>query len=443
MPGKVAQIPRVSYSQNGEDILLDRVFGNFVGSFMDLGASHPRWDSNTCFFHQRGWHGTNVEPNPRLYELFQAERPDDCNLNLAVSDHDGELAFFDVVDNIGLSTLAADVAAEYRRQGFHVEERPVHVRTVASLIGEFKIEQPDFLSLDVEAHEGAVLSKIPLEWWRPKVLVIESTLPRTSIACHQGWEHRLIEHGYIFAAFNGINRFYLRDDFRWKLECFRNPVNAVDDFQRSDLVAMRSELEAVATALDHTHIEREHEHKQAEISRDQTTRHAEELNNSWEWGRRQAELAQERWQQECVAFHQERLNFEAAHIKFENERAYWSTIQQAWDTDRVELERLRSSINQIVAENGRLADLVDHHACEIDRQSRELIRLNQEHGYLKAQLELERSAWQTHHGQLVQQIEESRREHRPYALIDRFGVVSSGYGLARKIKHKIAAEIEH
>ena len=60
------EIPRVSYAQNREDILLDRLFGDHVGRYMDVGSCHPILDSNTCFFYERGWRGsTSSRVSPR------------------------------------------------------------------------------------------------------------------------------------------------------------------------------------------------------------------------------------------------------------------------------------------------------------------------------------------------------------------------------------------
>src|SRR4051794_30113943 len=86
---------RISYAQNGEDILLDRLFGGRPGTFLDIGANHPFIDNNTYFFYLRGWRGVNVEPTPRGHALFAEHRPEDRNLAVAVSDGEGELPFFE------------------------------------------------------------------------------------------------------------------------------------------------------------------------------------------------------------------------------------------------------------------------------------------------------------------------------------------------------------
>ena len=63
-PGSV---PRISYAPNNEDILLDRIFGDRVGTFMNVGASRPCHDNLTYFFFRRGWRGVNLVPVPRLH----------------------------------------------------------------------------------------------------------------------------------------------------------------------------------------------------------------------------------------------------------------------------------------------------------------------------------------------------------------------------------------
>ena len=109
-------------------------------------------------------------------------------------------------------------------------ERQVPVRTIRSLIDSYGIEPPDLLSIDVEGHEAAVIRETPLDSWRPRVLVVEATLPLTTTPSHHDWEPILLEQGYVFAAFNGVNRFYLRDDLRELLDRLSTPVNVLDHF---------------------------------------------------------------------------------------------------------------------------------------------------------------------------------------------------------------------
>jgi hypothetical protein len=50
-----------SYSQEGEDMILQRMFGEKKhGFYVDVGAHHPRRFSNTYSFYRRGWSGINI-----------------------------------------------------------------------------------------------------------------------------------------------------------------------------------------------------------------------------------------------------------------------------------------------------------------------------------------------------------------------------------------------
>ncbi|MHC5827470.1 MAG: FkbM family methyltransferase, partial [Nostoc sp.] len=88
----------ISYAQNLEDVLLNRVFKHKInGFYIDVGALHPTVDSVTKAFYDRGWSGINIEPIKENCNIFQKERPKDINLNIALSNSEGNLDFFEVV----------------------------------------------------------------------------------------------------------------------------------------------------------------------------------------------------------------------------------------------------------------------------------------------------------------------------------------------------------
>jgi len=240
-PGSV---PRISYAPNNEDILLDRIFGDHVGTFMDVGASRPCRDNLTYFFYRRGWRGVNLEPVPRLHRALQATRPGDMNLPLAAWDSNGEVPFFEIASagGDGLATFSTRLAEQYRAGGAALIERRVSVRTIRSLVEELRIDPPDFLTINAEGSEEPVIRGISLEHWRPGVFVVAANWPHTAIPSHQGWEPVLLEHGYLLAASNGVNRFYLRDDLRDKRSRLELPVSVLDRFQRAEVVALEQQV---------------------------------------------------------------------------------------------------------------------------------------------------------------------------------------------------------
>src|SRR3954452_18509279 len=87
----------ISYAQNAEDVLLQRVFADKSdGFYIDVGANEPVFNSVTKHFALRGWRGVNVEPIPAVYERLCADRQHDINLNVVLSDRPGELTFYEV-----------------------------------------------------------------------------------------------------------------------------------------------------------------------------------------------------------------------------------------------------------------------------------------------------------------------------------------------------------
>ena len=51
---RMGQPPMISFAQNGEDVLIDRVFPDPKGYYIDVGACHPVRDSVTHYFYSRG-----------------------------------------------------------------------------------------------------------------------------------------------------------------------------------------------------------------------------------------------------------------------------------------------------------------------------------------------------------------------------------------------------
>ena len=97
----------ISFAQNHEDILLDRVFhGRTDGFYIDVGACHPVCHSVTKLFYDRGWRGINIEPIPGMFDILARDRGRDVNLPIGLSNREEKLRFFEVPAGIGLSTFS-------------------------------------------------------------------------------------------------------------------------------------------------------------------------------------------------------------------------------------------------------------------------------------------------------------------------------------------------
>ena len=183
------------------------------------------------------------------------------------------------------------------------------VRTIRSLIDTHGIEPPDLLSIDVEGHEGAVIRGMPLDSWRPRVLVVEATLPWTTTPSQQDWEPILLAQGYVFAAFNGLNRFYVCEDLRDRLDRLATPVNVLDHFVPHEVVMQHERAADLQRRLAC-------EQNRMAVERQQH----EEIHRAWE--------------QDQAAWEQDQAAWEQDQAAWERDQAAWKRDQAAWEQER-------------------------------------------------------------------------------------------------------------
>ncbi|MEP7063877.1 MAG: FkbM family methyltransferase [Betaproteobacteria bacterium] len=223
----------ISWAQNLEDVMLARALqGVEKGFYIDVGAFDPEIDSVTRHFYDKGWNGINVDPVPAQIAKFTRARPRDINLDVALGAQPGRMRFFDFSPQ-GLSTLDADVASDMRARGFACREIDVQVMTLAEVIGAHAPSVVEFLKIDVEGAEGLVLAGADWSRHRPRILVIEATAPMRTLATYGTWEPALLQQGYVFAWFDGLNRFYVRREDADLLRHFRVQPNVFDGYFRA------------------------------------------------------------------------------------------------------------------------------------------------------------------------------------------------------------------
>jgi FkbM family methyltransferase len=203
----------MSYAQNHEDVLLNRLFPpDYKGFYVDVGASHPVHGSITKHFYDRSWHGVNIEPGS-VFETLRSERPRDINLKVALSQTAGRATLHHYPDAFCEATLSEVVAKENARRSFACVPIVVELMTLAQVCEQHVGDQTiDFMSIDVEGHEQQVIAGGDWSRFRPRALVIEATVPHSPTPSHDDWEPLLLEHDYHFALFDGLNRFYVRGE---------------------------------------------------------------------------------------------------------------------------------------------------------------------------------------------------------------------------------------
>ncbi len=172
-----AKFGQTSYAQEGEDLLLHKIFhSQKSGFYVDVGAHHPWRYSNTFLFYQMGWRGVNIDPRPGTKKLFDRHRPRDINIEMAISDYDTEYDYYEY-NAPELNGFSPNAPAMHRHPerfkvvtSHKVRAKPLSHILRACVDADQAI---DFLSVDVEGHDLQVLRSNDWARFRPSVVVAE------------------------------------------------------------------------------------------------------------------------------------------------------------------------------------------------------------------------------------------------------------------------------
>jgi FkbM family methyltransferase len=152
-------------------------------SYLDIGANHPRFISNTYFFYQRGCHGVLVEPNPRLAARLRSARPRDKVLEVGIGVRgQTEASFYQFPPHAdGLSTFSRAEAEHWQTVGMRGYGRievqailRVPMLEVNEVIARHFDGAPNLLSLDIEGLDLEVLQSLDFERFAPDVICVET-----------------------------------------------------------------------------------------------------------------------------------------------------------------------------------------------------------------------------------------------------------------------------
>ena len=166
-----------SYSQEGEDMVLRRLFEKQkTGFYVDVGAHHPKRFSNTYFFYKLGWSGINVDAMPGSMTAFNRIRPRDINIEKPVSNKKQLLTYY-AFNEPALNGFSKELSEERDGKGSYFIEftKDIETSTLEEILDNNlpKAQTIDFLSIDVEGLDFNVLKSANIEKYYPKVILVE------------------------------------------------------------------------------------------------------------------------------------------------------------------------------------------------------------------------------------------------------------------------------
>lgn len=211
---------KISYSQCGEDLIVDFVFKIVLGvseiSYLDIGAYHPTDLNNTYLFYSQGHQGVCVEPDPVLFEEIKRIRPRDTCLTAGVGGLGRAKAEFYRMTTRTLNTFSRAEAERYQNYGGQKIEEVLEVPMISvnTIIEDHFPSGPSYVSLDVEGLDLEILKSFDFGRYRPSVFCVETltyTEDRSERKLHEIIEF-MSSQGYFVYADTYINTIFVDRD---------------------------------------------------------------------------------------------------------------------------------------------------------------------------------------------------------------------------------------
>ena len=164
---------KISYSFNAVDLIIDYIFKNKNnGFYLDVGSQHPISNNNTYLLFKRGWSGINIDLDKKNIDLFNTARPNDINLNLAISSDVAEKKLYFYHDKSPINTLDK-VVSDFQTSTVKKIKR-IKTTTLNIALQNLKFNNKiDYMNLDVEGHEMDIFKAFDLSLYKPSIISVE------------------------------------------------------------------------------------------------------------------------------------------------------------------------------------------------------------------------------------------------------------------------------
>lgn len=170
----------ISYSQCGEDLIIDFILSSSLKVshpyYLDIGAHHPFYLSNTYHFYEKGNRGVLIEPDPELFSVIESSRAEDKCINAGVGAKSGKATFY-VMTSSTLNTFSKVEAERYsKHDNIDIKETiELPIVSMDSIFSKYcKKKNFDVVTVDVEGMDFEIISAIDYKRYRPKILCVET-----------------------------------------------------------------------------------------------------------------------------------------------------------------------------------------------------------------------------------------------------------------------------
>lgn len=172
------------YSQNNEEEIILRYFGNRTGTFLDIGANDGKTLSNTYQLALNGWSGVCIEPSKiafnKMLNMYGAKNEYIELFNYALSDKSGTFEFYESGEHLGkgdtslLSTLVESELMRWKGTKDRFTKTIVDAKTFREFLNDTKFAKFNVISIDIEGKDYDVLTQIDLTKVGCEMLIVET-----------------------------------------------------------------------------------------------------------------------------------------------------------------------------------------------------------------------------------------------------------------------------
>ena len=199
------QKPSIHYGEFAEDVLVNRVLKNIeAGKYVDVGCYHPFKGSLTAQLYKKGWSGINIDISKSSIDLFNLIRETDINLNLAVSDFNGQTSYF---ENSPINQQNSLI-----KRNINQKMIKINCKNLNSILEENKFKKFEYLNIDVEGSEYNVIKGIDFKKYKPILITVENNNLHIQDYIKSEVYKVLIKNNYTFIAKIGVTNFFLIND---------------------------------------------------------------------------------------------------------------------------------------------------------------------------------------------------------------------------------------
>lgn len=171
---KILFFKKKYFSFSGVDVIIENIFRNHKnGIYVDVGCQHPVKNNNTYLLFKKGWSGLNIDLDKDNIDLFNLARPNDDNINIALSNKIDEVDLFFYHKKSPINTI--DKKTSDFQKADVADIKKITTNTINNVINKSKYNNKkiNLLSVDVEGHELQVLQGLNFDLYRPDVIVVE------------------------------------------------------------------------------------------------------------------------------------------------------------------------------------------------------------------------------------------------------------------------------